>query len=281
MYAIGIRIVTTKMATELTKDQLLDYVRKQKIKIKKLETDIASLKESVVHNTSIQIHDESTADVSFAASNQVEQERSQLHSEIQSLQKQLQDSYAVNTKQQTVVEEMKMALASRTNDVEKLRMEMAELQRWNEECLMKAKHCHAAQLTALEEQLIESRSCLENQTKELETSRRSAVVTAQEVEELNAKLREIQSEYADRDNVVSQLKQKLDEYETKEACWRENDENNGRILADLTTRLKIADETILSVQGKNFMQFVFGILGYRLSIRSTPHFNKYSSRKIT
>ncbi len=144
-----------------------------------------------------------------------------------------------------------MALASRTNDVEKLRMEMAELQRWNEECLMKAKHCHAAQLTALEEQLTVARSCLENQTKDLEISRRSAVATADEVEQLNAKLREIQSEYADRDNVVSKLKQNLDEYETKEACWRENDENNGRIIADLTTRLNIADGALLSLQGKN------------------------------
>ena len=239
------------MATELTKDQLLDYVRKQKLKIKKLETDIASLKESVVQNTSIQVHDDSIANVSFAASNQLEQERSQVQSEIQSLQNQLQDLYEVNAKQQTVVEDMKIALASRTNDVEKLRMEMAELQRLNEESLVKIKHDHAAQLTALEEQLTVARSCLENQTKDLEISRRSAVATADEVEQLNAKLREIQSEYADRDNVVSKLKQNLDEYETKEACWRENDENNGRIIADLTTRLNIADGALLSLQGKN------------------------------
>jgi chromosome segregation ATPase len=235
-------------ATELTKEQLLDYVRKQKIKIKKLESDIAALKESSNSTNVSMIHhqDDTLLDVSFAGANHHQSQIQSLEKENNQLQQNIKTLQSDLTQKDAEIENLNQTLASRCSEIDSLRAahasslkeskiattdKLGEIDRLNllirglKAELQEDKMSHAVKLQTLQDELSEVHLRFEEQTIELQRSRELLDVKEKEMETLHDRLEQMQDKASDGGEELNRLQLQIEEYAKKEKIYVANEEH--------------------------------------------------------
>jgi chromosome segregation ATPase len=200
---------------ELTKEQLLEYVKKQKIKIKKLETDIAALKETqsaYPDTTSIATSKESNEDLI-----------SEYLSRIEQLQNDLTRKEQENTSNQKKINELEKSLAEKSSGTEFLEEEISTLEKQisdlqvaqkqaqqssNEE--LKRAHQQIEELTHVNQNLRQHTKECEEKLSSLQTSRNEESGQVTNLENKIQKMKEIY------DKTIEQVNQLTQEITTKD-----------------------------------------------------------------